>query len=285
MRILVVVQARVGSSRFPGKVLLPLEDQPLLLRLLERVSGATTRFEMVVATTTEREDDEVASLARAAGYDVFRGHKDDLLDRHFQAARAREADVVVKIPSDCPLIDPAVIDLVLSVFAAHQGEVDFVSNLHPATYPDGHDVEVMSFAALECAWHEAKAPYQREHTTPFIWDQPERFRVRNVTWPGGRDLSMSHRFTIDYPEDYTFISAIYQRLYRPEDPIFRLEEILDLLEAEPHLRAINADYVGVNWYRHHLDALSTVSPTETRTAPLRPPRAAQLQDLRPRPKT
>ncbi|MBK8010197.1 MAG: glycosyltransferase family protein [Deltaproteobacteria bacterium] len=269
MRILVVVQARVGSSRFPGKVLLPLEDRPLLLRLLERVSAATTRFEIVVATTTQSEDDDLAAVATSAGYDVYRGHRDDLLDRHFQAARARQADVVVKIPSDCPLIDPDIIDLVLDAFSAHRGEVDFVSNLHPATYPDGNDVEVMSFAALECAWREAQEPFQREHTTPFIWDQPNRFRVLNVAWPSGRDLSMSHRFTIDYPEDYAFIAAIYQRLYRPEDAVFRLDEILDLLEAEPNLRAINADYAGVNWYRHHLDALTTVSAAETRTAPPR----------------
>jgi spore coat polysaccharide biosynthesis protein SpsF len=266
MRTVVVVQARTGSSRLPGKILMPLAGAPLLQRMLERVRAATTPFELVVATTTDASDDAVAELGAAIGVPVYRGHPTDLLDRHVGAARAASADAVVKIPSDCPVIDPAAIDAVLGVFheRAAAGEVDFVSNLHPASWPDGHDVEAMTMDALEQAWREATKPHEREHTTPFLWDQPGRFRCTNVRWAAGRDLSMSHRMTIDYPEDYAFLRAVYDELYRPERPIFTLEDILTLLERRPDIGALNARYAGVNWYRHHLADLRTVRAEETR---------------------
>jgi len=171
--------------------------------------------------------------------------------------------VVVKIPSDCPLIDPAVIDKVLMFYRENEGTFDFVSNLHPATYPDGNDVEVMPMGVLEEAWREATKPHEREHTTPFLWDQPARYRVGNVTWESGRDYAMSHRFTIDYPEDYAFISAVYDALY-DERRAFSLGDILALLEARPQLMALNAKYAGVNWYRNHLEDLKTITSNETR---------------------
>ncbi|MBV8201295.1 MAG: glycosyltransferase family protein, partial [Acidobacteria bacterium] len=261
MKVLAVVQARTGSTRLPGKVLLPLAGAPLLLRMLERVQAARTPTEVVVATTTDAADQPVRELARQAGVRCVSGHPTDLLDRHYQAALAcglspapaagaggGGGDVVVKIPSDCPLIDPAVIDRVIGCHLADPERFDFVSNLHPATYPDGNDVEVMPMAVLAAAWREAARPHEREHTTPFIWDQPGRFRLGNVRWETGRDLSMSHRFTIDYPEDYAFVSAVYDALYTaaPERSLggpggheapgkpgkqFGLAEILGLLEA------------------------------------------------------
>src|SRR4051812_42983440 len=162
---------------------MPLAGVPLLARMLERVRAAKTPIDVVVATTTDASDDAVAALTPRCDARVFRGHPTDLLDRHYQAAREAKADVVVKIPSDCPLIDPAIIDRVLGVWNGSAGAFDFVSNLHPATYPDGNDVEVMSMAALETAWREAKRPHEREHTTPFLWDQPAdqpaRFRLAN----------------------------------------------------------------------------------------------------------
>jgi spore coat polysaccharide biosynthesis protein SpsF len=217
----------------------------------------------VVATTTEAADDPVAQLCLDNGVSCFRGHPLDLLDRHLGAARARElepGDLVVKIPSDCPLIDPGAIDRVLS---AWRPGLDYLGNLHPASWPDGNDVEVMTLAALQTAWREAKRPLEREHTTPFLWDQPERFSCANVLWSGGRDLSRTHRFTIDYTEDYTFISAVYRELHA-HGRVFSLGEILALLERDPSLLALNARYAGVNWYRHHLGELRTVSAGETR---------------------
>ncbi len=268
MKVLVVVQARTGSTRLPGKVLLPVAGAPLLVRMLERVRAARTPTEVVVATTTDAADEPVRELARQAGVRCVSGHPTDLLDRHYQAALEcglePAADVVVKIPSDCPLIDPAVVDRVIGCHLEAPGRYDFVSNLHPATYPDGNDVEVMPLPALAAAWREADRPHEREHTTPFLWDRPRRFRIGNVRWETGADLSMSHRFTIDYPEDYAFVRAVYDALWTPERPLFGLAEILDLLAARPDVFELNRRYAGVNWYRDHLGDLATVGAGQTR---------------------
>jgi spore coat polysaccharide biosynthesis protein SpsF len=264
MRMLVVVQARTGSTRLPNKIMMPLAGRPLLQRMLERVQAAATPFDLVVATTSEPEDDAVRTLCHSLRVDCFSGHPTDLLDRHYRAAAERNADVVVKIPSDCPLIDPAVIDRVLGFFLLHQSNYDYVSNLHPATYPDGNDVEVMTMETLAAAWREATRDFEREHTTPFIWERPDRFRLANVVWETGLNYSMSHRWTIDYPEDYTFIARVYDELWTEEKPIFSMEDILHLLEAQPDIPAINAQYAGVNWYRHHARELRTVTEAEYR---------------------
>jgi spore coat polysaccharide biosynthesis protein SpsF len=171
---------------------------------------------------------------------------------------------VVKIPSDCPLIDPSVIDRVLTRFLESPEPLDYASNLHRASYPDGNDVEIFSMEALRAAWTEAAKPHEREHTTPFIWDQPQRFRLANVRSGAGIDMSMSLRFTVDYPADYDFVAAVYRELWRPAGPVFGLDEILGLLARRPQLRTINARYAGINWYRHHLRELRTVSSQETR---------------------
>jgi spore coat polysaccharide biosynthesis protein SpsF len=266
MKVLVLVQARMGSTRLPGKVLRRVAGAPLLERMLERLRAARTPSEIRVATTTGPEDDAIRDLARRLDVPCFSGHPTDLLDRHYQAARAARAEVVVKIPSDCPLIDPAVIDRVIGHFLASPEHYDYVSNLHPASYPDGNDVEVLPLPVLEAAWREAARPHEREHTTPFVWDQPERFRIGNVVWESGLDLSMSHRLTVDYPEDLELVSAVFTALWRPERPLFGLEEILALFVEHPEIAAINSRYAGVNWYRHHMAELRTVGRHETRTA-------------------
>ncbi len=263
MKILTVVQARRGSSRLPDKVSLPLAGQPLLVRMVERVQRARLAGQVVVATTTDPADDALGALCAAHGIAVFRGSPTDLLDRHYQAARAFGADAVVKIPSDCPLIDPAVIDRVLGFYLETAGQYDFVGNLHPATYPDGNDVEVMPLGALETAWREARRPLEREHTTPFFWENPGRFRLANVAWETGLDYSMSHRFTIDYPADYDFVKAVYDALY-PANPAFGLADILALLRREPGIFGLNNALAGVNWYRNHLGELKTVAAAQTK---------------------
>ena len=262
-KILTVVQARMGSSRLPGKVLLPLAGQPLLVRMLERVQRASLAGTVVVATTTDPADDAVAACCTAHGLECFRGDALDLLDRHYQAARHYQADVVLKVPSDCPLIDPAVIDEVVRFYLDFAERYDFVSNLHPATFPDGNDVEVRPMAALETAWREARRPLEREHTTPFFWENPGRFRLGNVEWSAEKDFSMSHRWTIDYPEDYAFISAVYDALYH-QNPAFGLDDILRLTAERPGIAQLNAHLAGVNWYRNHLDELKTVDSSQTK---------------------
>jgi spore coat polysaccharide biosynthesis protein SpsF len=269
MKPLVVVQARTGSSRLPGKVLMPLAGAPMLARQLERISATPVAIDIVVATTTDASDEPIVALCRDLGVRCYRGHPTDLLDRHYRAALEVGAEVVVKIPSDCPLVDPGVIERVLRFFdpALH----DYVSNLHPASYPDGNDVEIMTLEALAQAHREASLPLEREHTTPFLWERPERFRVGNVLWATGFDYSMSHRWTVDYREDYDFVARIYDALWSPARPIFSLVDILDLCESRPDIAAINAAYAGVNWYRHHLNELTTVDASATRLPPTEVP--------------
>src|ERR1700722_8444515 len=260
--ILAIIQTRRGSTRLPDKVLMPLQGKPLFVRQAERVKAANRCGQVVIATTTRQEDDTIVEICRQEGLDYFRGHPQDLLDRHYQTALHFGRETVIKIPSDCPLIDPAIIDKLIGYWTCHIGEFDFVSNLHPATWPDGNDVEIMSFLALEQAWREADRPMEREHTTPFIWERPERFRIGNVAMEGGEDLSMTHRLTIDYEADYELIRAIFDELY-PSDPFFGVEAILALLNRRPGLYAINAHLAGVNWYRHHLHELRTVDASQT----------------------
>jgi spore coat polysaccharide biosynthesis protein SpsF len=231
---------------------------PLLSAMLRRVLSARTPFLLLVATTLKSEDDPIVELCRNLGVDCYRGHPTDLLDRHYRAARRYGAEVVVKIPSDCPLIDPAIIDRVLSHYISNCDTYDYVSNLHPATYPDGNDVEVIRFEALEQAFCNAKRAFEREHTTPYIWERPERFRLANVTWQSGLDYSMTHRFTLDYEGDYQLVRRVFERLGGPRR-IFGLDDILSLVRSEPELLRLNAEYAGVNWYRHHLNELGHIS--------------------------
>jgi spore coat polysaccharide biosynthesis protein SpsF len=264
MNTVIVIQARTGSSRLPGKVLLPLAGKPLLVRMVERVKASKAANSIVVATTQDMEDNIIEDLCKEHSIACFRGHPTALLDRHYKAALQFNADVVVKIPSDCPLIDPAIIDKVIMYYKDQHGNFDYVSNLHPASYPDGNDVEVMNVDTLAIAVHEAKKEYEREHTTPFIWEHPKRFRIGNLAWETGLNYSMTHRFTIDYQEDYDFIKRVYDELWTEQRPIFSMEDILGLLEEHPKIMAINQQYVGVNWYRHHLNDLQTVTPEETK---------------------
>jgi len=263
LKIVTVIQARTSSNRLPNKIFLPLANKPLLYRMYERVAASKLKRTIVIATTTDKSDDKVEELCKEYQLNCYRGHQTDLLDRHYQAAKLFNADAVVKIPSDCPLIDTKVIDKVLDFYMKNPFSYDYVSNLHPATYPDGNDVEIFSMKALEDAWRNAKKDLEREHTTPYFWENPDKFRIENVTWESGLDYSMSHRFTIDYVEDYNFIKTVYDELYSVNN-IFTLQDILDLLERKPEIKKINEEYCGVNWYRNHLDELKTIKSEQTK---------------------
>ena len=260
-KIVTIIQARMGSSRLPGKVLLPLADEPLLFRIYERVSQSKYAGKIIIAITADDSDDQLFKFCQARDIEVFRGSTLDLLDRHYQAAKKFKAEAVIKIPSDCPLIDPSIIDKVILYYINNIDLFDFVSNLHPPSYPDGNDVEIMSFNALENAWINAKKDFEREHTTPFIWENQEKFRIGNVVWDSGLDYSTTHRFTIDYKEDYEFIKAVYDQLYT-NNPKFTLSDILNLLEIMPEIKKINEIYAGVNWYRNHLNELKTITSAQ-----------------------
>ncbi len=271
-RVIGVVQARTGSTRLPGKVLRPIGGRPVLAWMLERVRAAQELDEVVVATTYLAADDPIRLLCAELGVLCVSGHPTDLLDRHLKVGRTREADAVVKIPSDCPLIDPRIIDLVVGSFRARYPQQAYVSNLHPATWPDGNDVEVMRFDVLEEAWCLATRAFQREHTTPFVWDQPGRFALGNVVWPDGRDLSVTHRLTLDYEEDLALIAEVFTALHQPGAAPFSVEEVVDFLDDNPRVLALNACHLGSSWTSRHLEELQTLRPVETADgAPARQP--------------
>jgi len=257
LNIVTVIQTRMRSSRLPGKVLMPILDEPMLIKMIERIKAARFADNIVIATSTNNEDDRIVDVCKAYNLECFRGHPTDLLDRHYLAGKNYNADAVVKIPSDCPLIDPKIIDKVLQFYIDNSSAYDYVSNLHPATYPDGNDVEIFSSDALESAWREAKRDLEREHTTPFIWERPERFRIGNVKWNNDTDYSTTHRFTIDYLEDYHFIKAVYEELYA-KNRYFDLDDILKLLHDKPEIYHINSKYAGKYWYENHLDELNHI---------------------------
>jgi len=255
MKVVGVIQARTGSSRLPGKVLLPLGGRPALERMLERVRAARQLDEVIVTTTTLAADDGIRRLTAELGIGCVSGNPTDLLDRHLAAGRITAAEAVVKIPSDCPLIDPAVIDQVVGFYRQHRGRFVYVSNLHPPSWPDGNDVEIMALRTLETAWCEATRGYEREHTTPFIWDQPERFAIANVLAPW--DLSTAYRLTLDYEEDYRLIAAVFEALHREGAPPFTVQDIVGFLDAQPEVRIMNARHLGDSWVTKHAHELRT----------------------------
>lgn len=244
--ILAILQARMSSSRLPGKVMKPLLGQPMLWREIERVQRATTLDALVVATSDDRSDDPIEQLCRARGVDCFRGSLDDVLDRFYCAAQHRKPQYVVRLTGDCPVLDPAVIDAV--VRHCVEGKFDYATNALKPTFPDGLDVEVFTFACLETAWREAKLPSQREHVTPFINQQPERFKIGD--YAGSRDLSYL-RWTVDEVLDFELIRQIYEELY-PDKPDFSTDDILALLEQKPALKSINLEHKRNEGYRRSL---------------------------------
>ena len=204
-RTVAVVQARTGSTRLPGKVLKPLIGAPVLAHVMRRAARARRIDRVVIATTELPTDEPIVELAEREGWPVVRGSEMDLLDRYLAAARAHDAEVVVRITSDCPMIDPELIDAVVDALDAVGA--DYASNtLPPRTYPRGLDVEAMTLAALERAGREDLDPASREHATPYLWRNPGLFRHARV----GNDVDLSdHRWTVDTEEDYHLLTAIF----------------------------------------------------------------------------
>jgi len=247
----------MSATRLPGKVLMPVLGRPTLSYNIARIRLAKTIDRVVVATTENREDDAVQRLCESEGVPVFRGREEDVLDRIYRCMKQFGMAHCAKFTADNPLIDPAVIDQVVGFYLAHPNEYDYVSNNHPPTWQDGQEVEVFSAAALETAWREATQPFQREHVTPFIWDQPERFRIGNVARADDR-WYRDYRWTLDYPEDYAFVKAVFEELY-PDRRDFTTGDVMDLLRRRPDIHALNANRAGYVWYREHLDSLRTVA--------------------------
>jgi len=236
--VVAIIQARMGSSRLPGKVLMPIGEVPMLHRVVVRTRRARLIGRVVVATTTDPGDDAVAAYCREKGFPCFRGDPVDVLDRYYQTAKYFNASTVVRLTADCPLIDPQVIDRTVSAFIDSQ--VDFAANRLPPpwkrTTPIGMDTEVVSFLALARAWREAKEKFEREHVMPYLYDVEGRFRILLVD----HDPDLGHlRLTVDTAEDLALIRKIYQQFGNADD--FSLTEILGLLEKHPEYLQINAE--------------------------------------------
>lgn len=228
-----IIQARTGSTRLPGKVLAELAGEPMLGRVVNRTHRAMRLDEVVIATTREPGDEAIAQICVARGWPFLRGSENDVLDRYYRAAVQHKADAVVRITSDCPLIDPEVIDRVVGKFVK-KGPVDYASNtIAPRTFPRGLDVEVIGFEALERAWREDANPAWREHVTPYIYRQPGKFGLRAVRHH--IDYS-SMRWTVDTVEDLTFVRRVYDH-FRHDN--FSWRDVLPVLDQYPEWLEIN----------------------------------------------
>jgi spore coat polysaccharide biosynthesis protein SpsF (cytidylyltransferase family) len=235
MKIVTIIQARMGSSRLPGKVMLTLVDQPVLQWVYERAARIPLVDETIVATTSSVADDPVASWCVRRGIAVFRGSEDDVLDRYLRCARANEADAVVRITADCPLLDPEVSGRVVAAFLGKPG-CEYANNTDPWRFPDGLDTEVISRHALEVSAREAADPADREHVTRFVRRrEPDRFRTKVVV--SERDLS-NYRWTLDDLSDFTFLAAVAERL-RDRGLSGSMAEVLSVLADEPRLQDLN----------------------------------------------
>jgi spore coat polysaccharide biosynthesis protein SpsF len=236
MRPVAIVQARLGSTRLPGKVLEPIGGEPMLARVLARAAAIPGIAGVVLATSAEPRDRALVDVARRAGVETFTGSEADVLDRYYQAARQVGAAAVVRITADCPLLDPDVSGRVVRRFA--DGDVDYVSNCPDGalSFPDGLDTEVFGMAALERAWREATRPSDREHVTTFIRRHPERFRLAAIV--DGVDRS-GLRWTVDDERDLALVRELYDRLLPAHGPLFGMADVLALVGREPGLGELN----------------------------------------------
>ena len=232
MRIVTIIQARMGSTRLPGKVMKDLGGATVLAQVINRLRRATLVGEVVVATTHDAADDVIVEECDRLSVAFFRGEQKDVLDRYYRAAHAFGAEAVVRITSDCPLIEPETTDRTISTFLDRRP--DYASNAIQRTYPRGLDTEVMTSDALARTWREAREPYQRSHVTAYIYENPEKFDIVSVS--GEADYSR-HRWTLDTPEDLKFIRAVYERF--GNDPNVYWRDVLALLECEPQLLELN----------------------------------------------
>lgn len=235
MRIVAIIEARMRSSRLPGKVLKPILGRPMLALMIERLQRSSRLDAISIATTADESCDEIATLANELHVGCYRGSEDDVLDRVLKTAKHAKADLIVELTGDCPLLDPVIVDCVIEAFLANK--VDYCSNGLIETYPRGMDVQVFPVSVLERVADLTDQPEDREHVSLYIYEHPDMFQLLNVEskLPGG---SGDIRLTVDTEEDFELVRHIFEELYSVK-PAFGLQDILDLLSRRPDLRAIN----------------------------------------------
>lgn len=242
-KVVAIIQARMGSTRLPGKVMKEIVGKPMLWHIVNRLSWSKLIDEIVIATTTNKEDLIIVEFAEKQGISCYAGSAEDVLDRYYQVAQKFGAEIIVRITADCPLIDPNIADKIIDNFLI-DAELDYASNTLVPTYPDGLDVEVLSLNALEKAWKNANKKSEREHVTPYIKNHPETFKLVNVK--ENFDLS-SLRWTVDYPEDFHFIETIYKNLYVGKE-IFLMGDVISLIKQRSDLENINKGFIRDEGY-------------------------------------
>ncbi|MFH1877234.1 MAG: glycosyltransferase family protein [Candidatus Omnitrophota bacterium] len=248
MKGAVIIQARMGASRLYGKVLMKLAEKTVLEHVIDRVRGTRSGWDVIVATTEKPDDEKIAELASEKGARVYRGSEEDVLDRYYRAALGYGVTDIVRITADCPVIDPSVIDRAVECYRS--SGADYCSNVARPTFPDGQDVEVFSFKAVEKAWRNAVLLSEREHVTPYIRaDRNGEFKI--VSFENGTDLS-AKRWTLDEKKDHEFLVKIFEGLY-PYNPVFGMEEILAYLEDNPGLELINGGITRNEGYLKSLE--------------------------------
>lgn len=238
MKVVSIVQARMGSSRLSGKVMKEILGKPVLWHIVDRIKRAKLVDQITIATTNNPGDKIIVDFAKENTIDCYAGSENDIVDRLYQAAKRLKADAIVRITADCPLVDPAIVDKVIKHYLDGQGKFDYVSNINPPTYPDGLDTEIYSLKAFEKVWKEVESSPLILDSLPAFFQQVGRFCTANMKYK--EDLSHM-RWTLDYQGDLDFITEIYKRLYQP-DRVFLMEDILNLLKNNPQLMNINAGH-------------------------------------------
>lgn len=235
-KTLIIIQARMGSSRLPGKVLMEIEGKPLLWYMFQRLKRLKSEVEIILATTNSTKDDPLVEFLKNIHIKYYRGSENDVLDRFYQTALSLKPDIIVRITGDCPLIDPSVIDEAISFF--QKNNYDYINNTSPPTYPDGYDCEVFTFSTLEKTWKEAKKNSEREHVTPYIYNHKEIFKTGNISYK--KDYS-SYRLTVDEIQDFQLIKNIITH-FKENWINLTMEEVIKFLDANKEIKKVNEQF-------------------------------------------
>lgn len=237
MKIVAIIQARMGSTRLPNKVLMKINGHTMLEEVIRRTKTIKGTDEVIVATTENLKDEKIVSLCKKLKIKVFRGSEDDVLDRYYQCARLVKADVIIRITSDCPLLDPKTVAGGLELFL--KTNADYVSNALKRTYPRGLDFEIFTLNALKKAAEVGKESTDREHVTPYIYSNPKIFKISHLT--NSKNYS-KYRLTVDTQIDLELVREIFKALDK-NSKVFGLKEIINFLEKNPELAKINSDVI------------------------------------------
>lgn len=250
--ILAIIQARLGSTRLPNKVFKEILGKPILFHMIDRVKKSNYIDNICIATSTNPKDDILEKKVREYGIDVFRGSEDDVLERFYKCVTSYKEvpEIILRLTSDCPLIDAGLIDDLIETFKNSKNKPDYISNSLDVTLPDGLDCEAFTFKALEKTFFEAKNDFEREHVTPYIYMNRTIFNVISKTYSENKSFM---RWTVDFPEDFEFINQVYLNLYKQKGDTFNYKDVYELLDKKPELLKINSRFIRNEKFQKQID--------------------------------